>query len=177
MACEVHERKVMAAISSVSSGRLLRGSWNCALLFAVMLMAVHTTATAQNLVGSGDGTMKSVAVGRRILVAPEDTLLRIDWEEVPQMQNDGIYGSVVVSTLNAPKQDLTLIVIAVNEFGKAFVLGYQRIRSEHELRDSFGSRLPAGEYAVHMDAILEVPSSQTVYHAHRHGPQLRVEEN
>ena len=87
-----------------------------------MLMAVHTTATAQNLVASDDGTIKSVAVGRHILVAPEDTLLRIDWEEVPQMQNDGIYRSVVVSTLNAPQQDLTLIVIAVNEFGKAFVL-------------------------------------------------------
>ena len=58
-----------------------------------------------------------------------------------------------------------MIIIAVNEYGKAFVLGYQRIRSERELRDSFGSRLPAGEYIAHVDAIVEVPSSRTVYHA------------
>ncbi len=63
----------------------------------------------------------------------------------------------------------------MNEYGKAFVLGYQRIRSEHELRDFLVPACP-GEYIVHEDAIVEVSSSRTVYRAHRHGPQLRVEE-
>lgn len=66
------------------------------------------------------------------------------------------------------------INIAVNEYGKAFA---QRIRSEHELRGSFGFRLPVGADVVHVDAIVEVPSSQAIYHAHCHGPRLRVEEN
>ncbi len=93
-----NERKVMAAISKVSSGCLLRGGWYCALLFAVTLMAGKTTATAHNLVASGDGTIKNLAIVKHILVAPQDTSLRIDWEQAPETQNDGIYGSVVVMT-------------------------------------------------------------------------------
>ena len=95
----------MKAINKISWEYPLRGPWHCALLVAVILMAGKTNAGAQNLGASGVSASESLARVKHILVAPGDTLLSIDWEEAPQAQNNGIYGSVVAKTLDAPQQD------------------------------------------------------------------------
>ena len=68
----------------------------------------------------------------------------------------------------ADDADLTLIVVAVNEVGKAFVLGYQHFVFNKESSVSevpFSSSLPQGQYLVHVDAIGEVPSKNAIYRA------------
>ena len=93
-------------------------------------------------------------------------MLSIEWKESPQVKTGGIFGSCVVSNGSEKPFDMTVIVLAVNETGRATALGYQRFvlnpRSSSPLI-SFGSTLPDGKYAVHADAVAEVPSVNAIY--------------
>jgi len=71
-----------------------------------------------------------------------------------------------------------VIVVAVNEIGKAFALGYQRFDLQPNNKDveiKFGSTLPRGQYVIHADAIAEVPGKRAIYRSRLQTPQpLRV---
>jgi hypothetical protein len=108
------------------------------------------------------------------VVAP----LTVEWKRLPRVERGGIYGSVVVSNGTNDNFDLTLIVVAVNEYGKAFVLGYQRIVLEKEsmsVEIPFGFSLPRGDYVVHVDAVAEVAPKNAIYRDRREQEGLRVE--
>ncbi len=53
------------------------------------------------------------------------TAFALAWKSTPQATADGIVGSVSLENQTPDDVDLTFIVVAVNEFGKAFALGYQ----------------------------------------------------
>ncbi len=94
--------------------------------------------------------------------------LIVQWAQMPAVSNGGIYGSVRLESDLPNRSDLTFIVVAVNEIGKAFVLGYQQLNVQPgmEVQElSFGSNLPAGNYLVHVDAIAEVPATRVIYAA------------
>jgi hypothetical protein len=106
--------------------------------------------------------------------------LTLEWKAPPVQQATTISGSVVVSNRGENVLDLTLIIVAVNEVGKAFALGYQHFdlpakTTDQEIR--FGAQLPGGRYTVRADAIAEVPARQRIYRAARQaGPfQLPVQ--
>lgn len=98
------------------------------------------------------------------LVAP----LLLEWLSFPRIQGDQILGSVKVSNGTKDLFDLTVIVLAVNEHGKAFALGYQHFDLQAETMNveipfGSGSNLPVGSYTVHADAVAEVGSKDTIF--------------
>jgi hypothetical protein len=86
--------------------------------------------------------------------------LTLDWERAPHISQEGIKGSVVVSNQTAHTVDLTVIIVAVNEVGKAFALAEQHFPLPAGMDSSipFGKNavLPFGKYTLHADAVGEV---------------------
>jgi Putative Ig domain len=94
--------------------------------------------------------------------------LVVEWKAAPAVTPDGISGSVKLANQTANDVDLTLIVVAVNEVGKAFALGYQyfTFAGQSTIPEiPFGSSLPQGSYIVHADVIAEVPDKNAIYRA------------
>ena len=105
------------------------------------------------------------------VVAP----LLIQWSKFPQLQGDEIVGSVKVSNGTKDTFDLTVIIVAVNEYGKAFALGYQHFDLEPETVEleipfGTGAHLPVGAYVVHADAVAEVASKNAIYRSRLETP-------
>lgn len=101
-----------------------------------------------------------------------------DWVEPPAARNSGIYGSLRVVNSTDDDVDLTVIVVAVNEYGKAFTLGYRHFVLERDAESQeipFGFSLPRGTYLVRVDAVGEIPRTNTIQRAYRETRTLRVE--
>ena len=104
--------------------------------------------------------------------------LVVDWKRPPQVEEGGIHGSVEVVNSTREDFDLTVIVMAVNEYGKAFALGYQHFVLEKETISReipFGFSLPYGDYVVHVDAVAEVAPKNAIYRGRRQQGPMRVE--
>ncbi len=93
--------------------------------------------------------------------------LVVEWKSAPAVTPDGIAGSVKLANQTPTDVDLTMIVVAVNEIDKAFVLGYQQFAfaGQNTIEIPFGSSLPRGKYIVHADVIAEVPGKNAIYRA------------
>ena len=94
--------------------------------------------------------------------------LVVEWKSAPVVTQDGIAGSVRLANQTVSDLDLTMIVVAVNEIGKAFVLGYQQFTfaAQSTIPEiPFGSALPRGNYIVHVDVIAEVPETNAIHRA------------
>lgn len=108
------------------------------------------------------------------VVAP----LTIGWKRPPQRRDDQILGAVEVSNATDDDFDLTVIVVAVNEVGKAFAVGYQNFTLSHQtanLQIEFGSSLPRGAYIVHADAVAEIAEKNLIHRSRLQTPEaLRV---
>jgi hypothetical protein len=105
------------------------------------------------------------------VVAP----LLIEWSTSPRVEGDQILGSVKVSNGTEDAFDLTVIILAVNEYGKAFALGYQHFDLQPETVDieipfGGGSNLPVGTYVVHADAVAEVAAKDAVFRGRQQTP-------
>jgi hypothetical protein len=93
--------------------------------------------------------------------------LLIEWSDYPRVQGNQIQGAVKVSNGTKDPFDLTVIILAVNEYGKAFALGYQRLdlkpdTLDYEIRFGVGTILPVGSYSVHADAVAEVAARESI---------------
>jgi hypothetical protein len=95
--------------------------------------------------------------------------LSIEWKQPPSVHEQMLDGSVIVSNYTAQDFTLTVIVVAVNQIGRATALGYQEftLRSGAEQVIPFGSSPGTGTYAVHADAVAEVASTNTIYRARK----------
>ena len=94
--------------------------------------------------------------------------LTVEWKSPPAVIQDVIAGSVKVTNQTANDADMTMIVVAVNEVGKAFVLGYQQfiLAAQDTIPQiPFGSTLPQGSYIIHVDVIAEVPETNAIHRA------------
>jgi Putative Ig domain len=94
--------------------------------------------------------------------------LNLDWRQTPHISKEGITGSVVVSNQTGHAVDLTVIIVAVNEVGKAFALAEQHFLLNAESDSptiAFGADavLPFGKYTIHADAVGEVASENQIY--------------
>jgi len=70
-----------------------------------------------------------------------------------------------------------VIVVAVNEIGKAFALGYQHfdlLPKTKEQEIPFESQLPGGRYTVRVDAVGEVSAKNRIYRAARQAGPFQV---
>jgi hypothetical protein len=92
--------------------------------------------------------------------------LSLEWSSEPHVDQDKIAGAVRVANGTKETFDQTVIIMAVNEYGKAFALGYQRLELRPDnvkVEIPFSSSLPRGRYTIHADAIAEIASKHAIY--------------
>ena len=74
-------------------------------------------------------------------------------------------GAVKLTNGTKDDFDLTFIVVAVAENGRATALGYQHFTLKAGTIDfpiPFGETLPHGAYVVHADAVAEIPLKNAI---------------
>ena len=71
--------------------------------------------------------------------------LLVQWNNVAKINGQRIEGSVKVSNQTGDDFDLTAIVLAVNDIGRATAIGYQHFSLKHETIDF---EIPFGETAA-----------------------------
>ena len=104
--------------------------------------------------------------------------LLLEWLDPPKVNNDRIDGSVQVSNGSKDEFDLTVIIVAVAENGRATVLGYEHFPLKPETTNfpiTFGTTLPNGAYVIHADVVAEIPARNNILRQRLQTPQaLRV---
>jgi len=95
------------------------------------------------------------------------TALGIEWKKVPEVHGQKLEGSVVVTNYTEQDFTLTVIVVAVNEIGRATALGYQefQLKTGGQQVIPFGAEPGPGKYIVHADAVAEVAKTNNIYRA------------
>ncbi|HKD83185.1 MAG TPA: Ig domain-containing protein [Terriglobales bacterium] len=94
--------------------------------------------------------------------------LEVDWKEAPKVSGNAISGSAVVTNETPKDFDLTVVIVAVNQIGRATALGYQHFRLPAETTSQiipFGSSPGLGTYYVRVDASAHQPGRKYIYHA------------
>jgi len=106
----------------------------------------------------------------KLLMAGAAAPLTVIFTDPPHVHDSNIAGAVRVSNGSHDAIDTTVIVVAVNEVGKAFALRYERL-SLPPGADSpdltFDVFEPSGQYSVHLDAVGEVASKNAIYRDRR----------
>jgi hypothetical protein len=103
--------------------------------------------------------------------------LSLEWSTEPHVDQDKISGAVKVANGTRDAFDQTVIIVAVNEYGKAFALAYQRFELKPDnlkIEIPFSSTLPRGRYVVHADAIAEISARHVIYRSRVQTPEPLV---
>ncbi|MGZ4811330.1 MAG: putative Ig domain-containing protein [Terriglobales bacterium] len=113
-----------------------------------------------------DSSPKPVAKSREYVITVPPPL-RVVWTEAPHVTDNGaITGKIEVFNGTGRTMDLTVIIVAVNTFNKAFALGYQHFSfGAGSQQIPFGSTLPRDSYIVHGDAVGEIAETYEIYRA------------
>lgn len=96
------------------------------------------------------------------------TPLLVEWSQPPRVNGQRVEGAIKVTNATDQNFDLTVIIVAVNEIGRATALGYQHFTLKRNVSDyeiPFGQELPFGAYAMNVDVVGEVPEENTIYRA------------
>jgi hypothetical protein len=89
-----------------------------------------------------------------------------DWNRKAQVNGQRIDGTVKVSNRTGRDFDLTFVVLAVNDIGRATAIGYQHFPLKANTRDfslPFGDNLAPGNYVVNVDLVAEEPVSNKIF--------------
>lgn len=91
------------------------------------------------------------------------------WGRYPKVNGQRLEGSILVSNEMDRDFDLTVIVLAVNEIGRATAIGYQHFplkKNTDQMEIPFGDNLPPGSYELDADAVAEVAATNSIYRVH-----------
>ena len=102
------------------------------------------------------------------LVLRTEIPLTADWLRKAQVSGQRIDGSIKVSNHTGRDFDLTFIVLAVNDIGRATAIGYQHFplkKNTMDMEIPFGEALSPGNYAVNVDVVGEEPISKHIFRA------------
>jgi hypothetical protein len=94
--------------------------------------------------------------------------LMAQWGRYPKINGQRLEGSILVSNQTDQDFDLTVIVLAVNQIGRATAIGYQHFKlkkNTEEIEIPFGDNLAPGTYELNVDAVAEVAASNSLYRA------------
>lgn len=89
-----------------------------------------------------------------------------EWGKYPKVSGQRLEGSVLISNHTEHDFDLTVIVLAVNENERATAIGYQHFtlkKNSEQIEIPFGDNLPRGSYQLNVDAVAEVPATDSIY--------------
>jgi hypothetical protein len=107
---------------------------------------------------------------RGVVSAP----LLLEWRQPPKVRDNRIDGSVQVSNGSTETFDLTVIIVAVADNGRATAIGYEHFPLKARATNveiSFGNTLPHGAYVIHADAIAEIPARKAILRQRLQTPQ------
>jgi hypothetical protein len=99
----------------------------------------------------------------------------LTWKNPAHVNASRMEGSAQISNTTADDIDLTFIVLAVPENGRAVAIGYQHFvlrRGTLAQELPFGETLPRGGYVVHVDAVGEVPAKNVIYRERMQTPSM-----
>src|SRR5262249_31203978 len=97
-----------------------------------------------------------------------ETPLTAEWGHTVRVNGQSIDGSIKVSNRTGRDFDLTVVVLAVNEIGRAIAIGYQHFPLNKQTRDlqiPFGDTVSRGDYTVNVDVVGEEPISNRIFRA------------
>lgn len=112
-----------------------------------------------------DGSQPQQAVQKGFLLRVRSAL-SLKWKTPAHVTGSRIEGAAEVSNTTPDDIDLTFIVMAVSDNGRATAIGYQHLvlrRGTLEQELPFGQTLPRGSYTVHVDAVGEVEAKKLIY--------------
>jgi len=95
--------------------------------------------------------------------------LTVDWKRSPKVNGTSIAGSVIVANHTDQPASLTVIVVAVNQIGRATALGYQHftIQPQAQQEIPFGATPGEGSYQVRADAVAYFTTGKITLRAHK----------
>jgi len=102
---------------------------------------------------------------RRLRVNVEPPLTAV-WSRKSQVSGQRIDGSIKVSNTTGRDFDLTFVVLAVNDIGRATAIGYQHFSLKKNTRDMelpFGGTPGNGNYVVNVDVVGEELGSKRIF--------------
>jgi hypothetical protein len=120
-------------------------------------------------IGAADESIPKLHAQREVVVHVIAGLT-VDWKEPPAVQGNSISGSAVVTNDTGVDFDLTVVIVAVNEIGRATTLGYQHFKLAAQSSSPvipFGSSPGLGTYYVRVDAVAHQPTHHYVYRANK----------
>jgi len=113
---------------------------------------------------------------RAVVAAP----LLIEWLQPPKVRDNRIEGVVQLSNGSRDNFDLTVIIVAVADNRRATAIGYEHFplkAGDINVQIPFGDTLPPGAYAIHADAIAEIPTRNAILRQRLQTPQpLQVKQ-
>jgi len=115
----------------------------------------------------------------KLLVASANAPLTVRWTVRPHVTASHLSGAVRVINGSKDTVDMTVIVMAVNEYGKAFALRYEQMKLPPGIETpdlSFDVYMPLGQYTAHADAVGEVPARKAIYRDRREVQGLVVQD-
>ena len=107
----------------------------------------------------------------RVVVAAS---LLIEWLQPPKVRDNRIDGAVQVSNGSNDNFDLTVVIVAVADNGRATAIGYEHFPLKAgaiSVKIPFGNTLPHGAYVIHADAIAEIPTRKAILRQRLQTPQ------
>jgi putative Ig domain-containing protein len=99
--------------------------------------------------------------------------LSIEWKEAPAVHGNSISGSAIVTNQTGQNMVLTLIVVAVNQTGRATALGYQHFTVVAGAKSPvipFNASPGNGTYSVRADAAAHQTGHRHVFRAGKQTP-------
>jgi len=100
--------------------------------------------------------------------------LSLGWLRSPKVHDNRIDGAVLVSNGTHDTFDLTVVIVAVADNGRATAIGYEHFplkAGSTNVEISFGNTLPPGAYVIHADAIAEIPKRRVILRQRLQTPQ------
>ena len=100
--------------------------------------------------------------------------LLLEWLQSPKVRDNRIDGSLQVSNGSTESFDLTVVIVAVAENGRATAIGYEHFPLKAgalNIQIPFGNTLPHGAYVIHADAIAEIPTRNAILRQRLETPQ------
>jgi hypothetical protein len=93
----------------------------------------------------------------------------MEWKRPPKVSGTWIAGSVIVANHTDQAASLTVIVVAVNQIGRATALGYQHftIQPQAEQEIPFGASPGPGSYRARADAVAYFTAGKITLRAHK----------
>ncbi len=103
---------------------------------------------------------------KKSFVIQVSSALALKWKTEARVNGNRIEGSALITNTTRDDVDLTFVVLAVAENGRATAIGYQHFLLLHgtiEKELPFGDTLPRAGYVVHVDAVGEVEKRNLIY--------------